>query len=103
MCTRLRAIAVFIGEIFGHALGKAALAVKPRVDPLQTARPGQPLLAANLVPQAEHQGPVCRVFAEQARRRSEALCEQQNFGPAGTRPFVVVDKDWTAALTGPGR
>jgi hypothetical protein len=53
ICTRLLAIAVFLAEIFGHALGKAALVVKPGVDQLQPARPGQPLLAANLVRQSE--------------------------------------------------
>src|SRR5262249_51944786 len=62
ICTRLRAIAVFLAEIFGHALGKAALVVNPGVDQLQPARPGQPLLAADLVRQSEDKGPVCCVF-----------------------------------------
>jgi len=66
---------------------------------LQAARPAQSPFTADFVGQAESQRPLVRLGGDEGRR--QALGEEQNFGPAGARPFVIVDQHWPVALADP--
>ena len=60
--SRRGAVAVLLGQIFGHALGKAAGIAEAGVDELQAARPAQSPFAADFVGKAESQRPLVRLW-----------------------------------------
>src|SRR6266545_3871285 len=96
------AVAVFLGKIRRDARRKATGALQARVDQLQAARPAQPLLATYLMGEAKDERTLRGILRQQRRRRRQALGQQQDLGPAGPRPFIVIDRDRAGALAGPG-